>query len=81
MHISRKQAVNQQKNMPHKKFVITPENIEKVESCLKIGKTKSVIKIKLKTNIGRESVRNILNKVQLFSYKVQIVQKTPENSI
>jgi hypothetical protein len=73
---------NRQKNTPHKKTVITPENIQKVENCLKSGEAKSVIKIGLKTDIGRESVRNILNKeLNLFPYKVQIAQKIPENSI
>ncbi len=53
-----------------------PENIQKVENCLKSGEAKSVIKIGLKTDIGRESVRNILNKeLNLFPYKVQIAQK------
>ncbi len=53
-----------------------------MDDCLKSGEAKSVIKIGLKTNIGRESVRNILNKkLKLFPYKIQIVQKIPENSI
>jgi hypothetical protein len=75
-------VLNRQKNTPDKKTVITPENIQKVKNCLKSGEAKSVSKIGLKTVIGRESVRNILNKeLKLFPYKVQIVQKIPENSI
>ncbi len=42
---------------------------------------KSVRDIELKTTIGRESVRNILNKeLKLFPYKVQLMQKLPESS-
>ncbi len=74
-------VVNRQKNTPHKKL-ITRENIEKVENSLKSGEAKNVIKIGVKTNIGRESVRKTLNKkLKLFPYKIQIMQKIPENSI
>lgn len=62
--------------------MIIPENIEKVENCLQSGAAKSVIKIGVKTHIARESVRKIFNeKLKLYPYKIQIVQKIPENAI
>jgi len=75
-------VINRQKHTPHKKTVVTEENIKKVKSTLESGSGKSVRDIELKTNIGRESVRFILNEeLKLFPYKVQIMQKIPENSI
>ena len=75
-------VINRQRNTAHKKTVINSENIKKVEEDLQSGIAKSVMKIGVKTKIGRESVRNILNeKLKLFPYKIQIVQKIPENSI
>ncbi len=46
------------------------------------GLGKSVRGIGLKTTIGWESVRNILNnELKLFPYKVQIIQKLPQSSL
>ena len=75
-------VLNRQKNTPHKKSVIIPDNIEKVQNCLQSGTAKSIIKIGAKTQIKRESVRKILNEqLKLYPYKIQIVQKIPENAI
>lgn len=74
--------VNRQKGTPHKKTVITEENIEKVKNCLITGLGKSIRDIGLKTDIKKESVRTILkNELKLYPYKVQVVQQIYENNI
>ena len=62
--------------------MISEENIAKVKQCLGDQTAKSIRQIALIVKIARESVRTILkNELKLFPYKVQFVNKIPENSI